>query len=72
MPKLPRFTGKEMVKFLARRGFMVVRVRGSHHVMQNGKLRTVVPVHGNSQLRIGTLRGILRDVEMHPDDFNNP
>jgi len=31
--------------------------------------RTSIPVHGNSALKIGTLRGILRDIEMSPDEF---
>lgn len=71
MPKLQRFTGKAMVRFLKRRGFIVVRISGSHHVMQKGLLRTVVPVHGNEQLKIGTLRGILRDTEMRLDDLTD-
>jgi len=37
--------------------------------MQRGSLRTTVPVHGSQTLRIGTLRGILRDIEMSPDEF---
>jgi len=45
------------------------RVRGSHHVMRGGALRTTVPVHGSRTLRIGTLRGILRDIEMSPGRF---
>ncbi|MDQ6700235.1 MAG: type II toxin-antitoxin system HicA family toxin [Acidobacteriota bacterium] len=47
----------------------MVRVRGSHHVLANGALRTTVPVHGNRVLRIGTLRGILRDVDIAPMAF---
>ena len=31
--------------------------------------RTSIPVHGNSALKIGTLRGILRDIDMSPDEF---
>lgn len=69
MPKLPRPTGAEMVRFLESQGFCAVRVRGSHHIMVKGELRTVVPVHGAHTLRIGTLRGILRDVEMAPAEF---
>ena len=47
----------------------MVRVRGSHHVMVRDTNRTSIPVHGNSALKIGTLRGILRDIEMSPDEF---
>jgi predicted RNA binding protein YcfA (HicA-like mRNA interferase family) len=70
VPKLPRPSGKEMVAFLERRGFDVVRIRGSHFVLQKDYLKTTVPVHRNDPLRIGALRGILRDVEMSPDEFS--
>jgi predicted RNA binding protein YcfA (HicA-like mRNA interferase family) len=55
--------------FLEGEGFAVVRIRGSHHVMARGALRTVVPVHGSQTVRTGTLRAILRDVEMSPVRF---
>ena len=58
-----------MVRFLERQGFSVARIRGSHHYMARGGQHTSVPVHGNQTLKIGTLRGILRDIEMSPDEF---
>jgi predicted RNA binding protein YcfA (HicA-like mRNA interferase family) len=58
-----------MVAFLESRGFSVVRIRGSHHVLEKEALRTVVPVHGNQPLRIGTLRGILRDTDISPAEL---
>jgi predicted RNA binding protein YcfA (HicA-like mRNA interferase family) len=58
-----------MVRFLEGQGFTVVRIRGSHHVLAKGVLRTTVPVHGSRALRIGTLRGILRDVDVAPAVF---
>jgi predicted RNA binding protein YcfA (HicA-like mRNA interferase family) len=58
-----------MVKFLQQEGFTLVRVRGSHHFMRHQELRTTVPVHGNRPLKIGTLRSILRDVNMSPTEF---
>lgn len=69
MAKLPRVTGKEMVKFLERQGFAVVRVRSSHHVLQRGEQRTSVPVHGNRDLKTGTRRKILRDIDLSPAEF---
>ena len=32
-------------------------------------MRTTVPVHGNRNLKIGTLRSILRDVDISPAEF---
>jgi predicted RNA binding protein YcfA (HicA-like mRNA interferase family) len=58
-----------MVRFLQRQGFALLRVRGSHHFMQRDDLRTTVPVHGNQNVKIGTLRSILRDVNLSPSEF---
>lgn len=69
MAKLPRPTGKEMVRFLQRQGFSIVRIQGSHHFLERGAARTNVPVHGHRVLKIGTLRSILRDIGMTPTEF---
>ncbi len=69
MAKLPRVSGKEMLRFLKREGFVGIRVRGSHHVLTRGETDAVVPVHGNRVMAVGTLRKILRDIGMTPDEF---
>jgi len=69
MARLPRVSGEEMVRFLTKRGFAVIRVRGSHHFLEGAGRRTCVPVHGNRPLKTGTLRSILRDVELSPAEF---
>jgi predicted RNA binding protein YcfA (HicA-like mRNA interferase family) len=71
MGRLPRIAGKEMVKLLERLGFRVARIHGSHHFMERGDQRTTVPVHGSRDLKIGTLRKILRDVGITPTEFEN-
>jgi len=71
MGDLPRPSGKEMVRFLEKQGFELVRISGSHHFLKRDELKTSVPVHGNQTLKIGTLRGILRDVQMSPAEFQN-
>ena len=40
-------TGKDMVAYLEKHGFKVIRVNGSHRVMSNGDRTFPVPVHGN-------------------------
>lgn len=69
MGKMPRVTGKDMVRFLERQGFALRRIVGSHHVMRKGDIQTVVPVHRNQDLATGTLRGVLRDIQMDPEEF---
>ena len=46
-----------------------MRIRWSHHIFERGTQRTVVPVHGSETLKIGTLRGILREIELSPARF---
>jgi len=69
--KPPRISGSEMLRFLEREGFEVVRIRGSHHFLQQEELRTSVPVHAGKNLKVGTLRAILRDIQMTPTEFAN-
>lgn len=69
MTKLPRPSGKEMITFLVRQGFQLIRISGSHHFFEREQEHTCVPVHGNETLKIGTLRSILRDIDMTPSVF---
>ena len=69
MARMPRITGKEMLRFLGAQNFLLRRVKGSHHLMKKGNVQTVIPIHGNRNLKMGTLRGILRDIEMTPEEF---
>jgi len=58
-----RLSGKEIVKALAKDGWEIERVSGSHHIMRHPDGRRAnVPVHGNRPLPAGTLGSICRDV----------
>jgi len=71
MAKLHRVSGKQAIRALERLGFEQVRQRGSHIILTKqtveGKVGCVVPLH--RQLAIGTLRGILRQAGISPDEF---
>ena len=70
MPPLPVLAGSRVVRALEKAGFKVVRIRGSHHVLRHPDGRgTSVPVHGNQDVRVGTLRSILRDCGLTADEF---
>ena len=65
MTRLPRLTGKEIIKMLGKTGFEVVRVKGSHHFLRHKDGRTtVVPVHAGETVGPGLMSKILRDCEM--------
>ena len=67
MPKLPRISGAEVVRALIRLGFAKIRQSGSHVVMRRGAVGCVVPMH--SEVKVGTLAGILRQAEVSTDEF---
>lgn len=72
MTRLPRISGKELVKALSKLGFEVIRIRGSHHFLQHKDGRaTVIPVHSNETLGPGLLNKILKSCEITRDDLNN-
>jgi len=50
--------GKQVIRQLRLHGFELHRVRGSHHTLIKGNLRVQVPVHGPTDLKIGTLKSI--------------
>jgi predicted RNA binding protein YcfA (HicA-like mRNA interferase family) len=70
MPPVPAIRGAQVVKALEKTGFVVARINGSHHIMRHpdGR-RTTVPVHQARDIRPGTLRAILRDIGLSPDDL---
>jgi predicted RNA binding protein YcfA (HicA-like mRNA interferase family) len=66
-------SGREACEILARHGFVEVRRRGSHIIMQkalaSGTLTVPVPDH--SELRRGTLRAIIRQSGIPRDEFES-
>ncbi len=71
MPKLPVLSGKEVVKILSRIGFAHIRTSGSHAILNkqtpNGKVTVPVPLH--KELAKGTLKSIMRQVNMSLEDL---
>lgn len=65
MPRAPRVKGKQLISALGRLGFIVIRIKGSHHVLQHADGRmTVVPVHAGEVIGTGLLTKILADCEI--------
>ncbi len=70
MTRLPRVTGSELIRALAKAGFEVVRVKGSHRFLRHPDGRaTVVPVHAGETIGPGLMSKILRDAELSRDDL---
>lgn len=67
MPKLPHVSGAVVVRALERLGFVKLRQSGSHVIMRRGSKGCVVPIH--SEVKVGTLAGVLRQADVSPDEF---
>ena len=72
MPKLPTITSKEIIVILKRKGYILDRIKGSHHIYyhQNTKRRVVVPLH-KSDLPKGTLLEILKQAGFSKEELSD-
>ncbi len=62
-------SGRQIVAALLRRGWVVIRVRGSHHIMRSPTgVLVVVPVHGNRDLTKALLQTLLRETGLRKED----
>jgi predicted RNA binding protein YcfA (HicA-like mRNA interferase family) len=63
--RAPRITGPDLIAALAKSGFRVLRVKGSHHFLHHDDGRcTVVPAHSGEIIGPGLLNKILRDCRL--------
>ena len=71
MSKLPRVSGREVVRAFSRIGYEVDRQRGSHVVLRHRDpphRRLVVPEH--REVAKGTLRKLIREAGLTIDQFS--
>ena len=73
MGKLRVLSGQQVCAILMRHGFVEVRQRGSHVVMQKQLPDTTVtvPVPDHPEIRIGTLRSIIRQSGLSRTEFES-
>jgi predicted RNA binding protein YcfA (HicA-like mRNA interferase family) len=67
--KLPSISGKECVKVLEKLGFYQKRQEGSHMIMRRDEPFAQVVVPNHPKIAKGTLRAIIRDVELTVEEF---
>jgi predicted RNA binding protein YcfA (HicA-like mRNA interferase family) len=66
---MKRVSGKELLNLAKKKGFIVTRIRGSHHFVQKEELSTIIPVHNNRDLGKGLVLKILNDLEFSKKDL---
>jgi len=69
--RLRILSGKEVCAILSRHGFLELRRRGSHIVMQKKLSRgtITVPIPDHDEIKIGTLQSIIRQSGLPRTEF---
>ena len=71
MTKLPLLSARELIRILETLGFRCIRQEGSHAFYRHADGRvTIVPVHGNIEIRRGLLSAIIKhELKMEREEF---
>jgi predicted RNA binding protein YcfA (HicA-like mRNA interferase family) len=70
-PRLPAVSSRKLIAALARAGFYIHNVQGSHYALRHrikAHLRVTVPFH-NKDIRPSTIKAILGQAELSLDDL---
>jgi len=59
---LKTVSGKEFAKIIEKRGWVLKRINGSHHIYmhKNEISRISIPIHGNKPLKTGLLKYFMK------------
>ena len=68
---MKQVSGKEFVRLVQKRGWLLKRINGSHHIFTKTgeRERIVIPVHGNHPLKIGLLKHQMKIAELTEADL---
>ncbi|MEM8504277.1 MAG: type II toxin-antitoxin system HicA family toxin [Cyanobacteria bacterium P01_D01_bin.1] len=64
-------SGKQLCKIVERRGWILSRVTGSHHIYERAGEDKIlsIPVHRNQSLKSGTQRALMKIAQLSEDDL---
>jgi predicted RNA binding protein YcfA (HicA-like mRNA interferase family) len=65
------YEGKKLGRIVAKKGWILKKITGSHHIYQkSGKAEILsIPVHRNKDLKIGTLKALMKIAELIEQDL---
>ncbi|MBI2612146.1 type II toxin-antitoxin system HicA family toxin [Candidatus Gottesmanbacteria bacterium] len=71
MPKLPTVSARKLIKVLKKKGFVLHRIKGSHHtfIRTIDRIRVTVPVHPGHDVGRGLTESILKDAGISDEEF---
>ncbi len=71
MARLPRLSGREVVKAFGRLGWEQARQAGSHVIMVRPGHPATLSVPDHKEIALGTLRSLIRSAGLTVDEFSD-
>ncbi|MUG91171.1 addiction module toxin, HicA family [Scytonema sp. UIC 10036] len=64
-------SGKKLCTIVEKKGWILRKITGSHHIYKHPDYEQIlsIPVHTNKDLKIGTLRALMKIAELNEEDF---
>lgn len=64
-------SGKRLCKIVEQKGWVLRKITGSHHIYENPEFEQIlsIPVHQNRDLKIGTLRALMKIAQLCEEDL---
>ena len=64
-------SGKKLCKIIEKKGWVLKKVTGSHHIYGKTEVNKIlsIPVHKNKDLKIGTLKALIKVAELTENDL---
>ena len=62
-------SGKKLAEILQKKGWRLIRVKGSHHRFQKDNMSISIPIHGNQDLKIGLLKSLMKQANLSESDL---
>ena len=64
-------SGKKLCKIIEKKGWVLKKVTGSHHIYAKTGVNQIlsVPVHKNRDLKIGTLKALMKVADLTESDL---
>jgi predicted RNA binding protein YcfA (HicA-like mRNA interferase family) len=65
-------SGKRLCKVVERKGWVLKRVTGSHYIYEKVSVEQIlsIPVHRDQDLKVGTLKALMKVAQLSEDDLS--
>ena len=70
MSEFPTVKAKDFIRVITKLGYELDRQKGSHAIYKDSSgQRVVVPIHSGKDLKLGTLAGMIKDIDLEKEEF---